>query len=101
MRIESYKIQIPSECRVLEIAEESCRCGSCETEIVKIYDDEDSNIDRIEYNTKKEGQWVGIANESTDETLRTLAKVIFQLAKIIRKNDIQTKDKNDNQLHVN
>ena len=84
MRIDPFRIELPALGKIIEISEESCRCGSCETMIVKLIDDDDPS-DLIEYNTKTEGCWFPPGCNEEPENLRDMAHVIFELAKMVRK----------------
>ena len=85
MRIEPFRIEIPAICRILEVSESSCRCGSCETVHLKIIDG-DEPTDSLEYNTKNEMYWTPINALEAMDNQRLLARLVFELAKMAHTN---------------
>ena len=84
MRIEPFRVEVPAIGKILEVSESSCLCGSCETVHLKIIDSDDP-ADSLEYNTKNEMYWTPINALDDVDAQRLLARLVFELAKMVRK----------------
>ena len=85
MRCEPFEIEIKKLGKTIRVCERSCRCGSCETVEIKIFETDDRE-DCIEYNTKNEGAWYPYGCDEEYDTKSVIATCMLELAKMARVN---------------